>query len=111
MGGWESAGYYYYAGDGIYTVPFTPEQGFGKITLTTNTDDAAKVYVNGEYVGQKLWLADEFDLTDFLKEGENTIEVRVTSTRANQFACSIGEFGATRTENGILKPMVIHYYR
>ncbi len=111
VGGWENYGFYYYAGDGIYTVPFTPEQGFSKITLTTNTDDAAKVYVNGEYVGQKLWLADEFDLTGFLKEGENTIEVRVTSTRANQFACSIGEFGATRTENGILKPMVIHYYR
>ncbi len=111
FGGWEQSGYYYYSGDGIYTFRVTPEQGFRKVTLTLNTDDAAKIYVNGEYAGQKLWLADETDITDFLKDGENEIEVRVTSTRANQFACSIGMYGGFRTENGILKPMELHYYR
>ena len=40
--------------------------------------------------------------------GSNDIAYAVDLTK---FACSIGEFGATRTENGILKPMVIHYYR
>ncbi len=111
FGGWESHGYYYYSGDGIYTFRVTPEKGFRKVTLTTHTDDAAKIYVNGQYAGQKLWLADETDLTPFLCEGENEIEVRVTSTRANQFACSIGMYGGFRTENGILQPMELHYYR
>ena len=73
--------------------------------------DTSKFYypIFDKFTHRVLYMT--YDLTGFLKEGENTIEVRVTSTRANQFACSIGEFGATRTENGILKPMVIRYYR
>ncbi len=111
--GWEKAGFPFYCGDGIYRCTVTPEEGFRKTTLTIHTEDAARVYVNGVYAGQKLWIADELDLTEFLKPGENEIEIHITSTRQNMFTCEIGAlwYYADRVnENGVLKPMELHYY-
>jgi hypothetical protein len=77
------------------------------------------VWVNGEYAGKKLWLDNTVDVTSFLKPGENEIEVRITSTRANLFGCEAdafeeslfyGSYAATRTENGLLAPIELHFY-
>ena len=114
-GGWEQAGYPYFCGTGIYKTSFTAEEGFRKAVLTVNTKDIATIFVNGKPAGEKLWVADKTDITDLLHSGENTIEVRITSTRANMFAAEwyphAPYLSMTRTENGVLKPMEILYER
>ncbi len=115
--GWEKNGYYYYTGMGIYKTKVTVDSDFNFAALTVNAKDIAEVYVNGEYAGTKLWVADETDISKFLKKGENEIEVRITSTRANSFACVayLDEWGTDsaerRTQNGILAPMTIQLYK
>ena len=117
--GWEKAGYPYFTGDGTYKTKVTVEAGWEKAVLTVPTLDIAMVWVNGEYAGKKLWKATELDVTQWLKSGENEIEVRITSTRANFFGCEAdafeeslfyGSYAAERTENGLLAPMELHFY-
>ena len=117
--GWEKAGYPYYCGDGIYKIAVTVDGRWEKAVLTVPTEDVAMVWVNGEYVGKKLWLYREMDVTGFLKPGENTVEIRTTSTRANMFRCDAegfdesifyAHFAAEQTENGLIAPLELHFY-
>ena len=114
-GDWAELGYPYFCGVGVYKTRFTAEEGFRKASVTLNTKDIAKVYVNGAYAGQKLWVADETDISDLLQPGENEIEVQITAPRANMFAAEwyphAPHYSMTKTENGILAPMEIHYDR
>ena len=117
--GWEKAGYPYYIGDGIYKVCVSVEAGWKKAVLTIPTDDIAMVFVNGQFVGKKLWLKNDMDVSDFLKPDSNEIEVRVTSTCANLFGCEAdgfeesifyGHYSAERTNNGLIAPLELHFY-
>ncbi len=114
-GNWEEAGYPNFCGVGIYKARFTAEEGFRKASVTLHTKDIARIFVNGTYAGQKLWIADETDITDLLQPGENEIEVQITAPRANMFSAEwyphAPHYSMTRTENGILEPMEIHYDR
>ena len=77
----------YYSGTAFYTNTFTlnnlPEQE----TLYVNLNRVgvmAKVKVNGTYVGG-LWTAPyRLDITDFVKAGENQVEVEVVNTWVNR---------------------------
>ena len=77
----------YYSGTAFYTNTFTlnnlPEQE----TLYVNLNRVgvmAKVKVNGTYVGG-LWTAPyRLDITDFVKAGENQLEVEVVNTWVNR---------------------------
>jgi len=115
--GWEKNGYPYYTGVGVYQTSVTVEPGFNKATLTVNTEDIADIYVNGQLAGTKLWLKDETDITACVKPGKNEILVRITSTRANSFACQcfVDEWASqkaeVRTENGVLAPMRVTFYQ
>ncbi len=117
--GWEKAGYPYYCGDGIYKTIVTVDGSWEKAVLTVPTEDVAMIWVNGEYVGKKLWLHREMDVTGFLRPGENTVEVCTTSTRSNMFRCDaegfdasifFAHYAAEQTENGLLAPMELHFY-
>ena len=118
--GWEQAGYPWFSGDGVFKTTFTVQEGFEKVVLTVPTRDIASVWVNGTFVGKRLWLAEEVDITSAVKPGENALEVRVTSTRANMYGCPTAErfgsgpiyaaYAGERTENGILAPMEVHTY-
>lgn len=44
------------------------------------------LYVNHVNVGYKMWAPYTFDLTHFVKEGENLIEVEVTNSLANKMS-------------------------
>ena len=119
--GWEQAGYPWFAGDGVYKTAFTVEADCKKVVLTLPTRDIASVWVNGEFAGKRLWLSEELDVTPYVKPGENTLEVRVTSTRANMYGCPTAErfgsgpiyaaYAGERTENGLLAPMEVHTYK
>ncbi len=119
--GWEQIGYPWFSGDGVFKTSFSVEDGFEKVVLTVPTRDIASVWVNGQFVGKRLWLAEEVDITTAVRPGENALEVRVTSTRANMYGCeTASRFGSgaiyaayagERTENGILAPMEVHTYK
>lgn len=79
------------SGTGIYTASFKVDKlvpgkkymiDLGKVYYTAN------VIVNGKNVGKRLFAPYSLDLTKSLKEGENKIQVQVTTTRLNGF---IGE--------------------
>ena len=112
--GWEQIGYPWFSGDGVFKTAFSVEDGFEKVVLKVPTKDIASVWVNGQFVGKRLWLAEEVDITSAVKPGENALEIRVTSTRANMYGCETGfrfgtgaiyaAYAGERTENGILAP-------
>ena len=112
-GGWEQAGYPHFCGIGVYKVRFTAAENFRTAAVKLHTKDVAAVHVNGCFAGQKLWTADEVDITGMVRMGENEIEVRITPTKANMFGAECfpqePHLSMTRTENGILAPLEIYY--
>ena len=114
-GNWEKLSYPYFCGIGIYEVNAVVDGDFRKAVLKLNTDDIAQVLINGKDAGTKLWASDLLDVTGLLQSGENRIEVRITASRANMFAAEwyphAPHLSMTHTENGILKPMELRFYR
>ncbi|MCD7755055.1 MAG: DUF4981 domain-containing protein [Firmicutes bacterium] len=65
---------------GIYEREFTLAEKWGKVYFVLEgVSSCAYLYVNGQYVGftQGSHLQSEFDITDFVCPGENTIRVKV----------------------------------
>ncbi len=46
-------------------------------------DDVLEVLVNGQSAGVRLWEPYQVEITDLLKPGENTLELRVANTLVN----------------------------
>jgi hypothetical protein len=46
-------------------------------------DDVLEVLINGQSAGVRLWEPYQIEVTDLLKPGENTIEMRVANTLVN----------------------------
>ncbi len=46
-------------------------------------DDVLEVMVNGQSAGVRLWEPYQIEVTDLLKPGENTLELRVANTLVN----------------------------
>jgi hypothetical protein len=46
-------------------------------------DDVLEVLVNGQSAGVRLWAPYQIEVTDLLKPGENTLELRVANTLVN----------------------------
>ena len=77
-----------YSGTGSYTKQFSVPEGFladgRRIHLDLgNVRELADVTVNGSPVGALDWSPYSVDVTDLLREGENTVAVKVTNTQAN----------------------------
>lgn len=83
--GWEEQGYPYYSGEGIYEMDYSVTKPFKKAVIRLTTTDVAQLYVNDRFVTFKAWAPYEADITDFIKQGENKIKIRITSTRGNMF--------------------------
>lgn len=79
---WNDQGYACYTGDGLYAAEFKAPAD-GKVILEMETTDVAEVYVNGQFVGKRLWDPYRLDLSPFVAEGINRLEIRVTSTLSN----------------------------
>ena len=43
------------------------------------------VFINGIHAGKRIWAPFELDVTDLIKKGENSIEVRIIPTNRNSF--------------------------
>ena len=79
---WNGQGYALYAGDGIYKAKFNVTET-KPTRLALETSDVTEIFVNGERVAKRLWHPFEADITSYISEGENTLELRVTSTYSN----------------------------
>jgi hypothetical protein len=79
---WNGQGYALYAGDGIYNAKFNVTEK-NPTRLSLETSDVTEITVNGRVVAKRLWHPFEVDITDYISEGENTLELRVTSTYSN----------------------------
>ena len=98
-GNWAKQGYKFFSGTGIYKTGVTVEKEFKKAELIVDTKDVAEVYINGEYAGRRIWAYENVDITKQLKQGENDIEVRVTS--------NLGNLLGTPCVNGIMTPIAV----
>lgn len=78
-----------YSGRGRYTKRFTVPPAFlaagRRVQLDLGqVDEIAEVRLNGRPVGDLVWAPYELDVTRALRAGENTLEVVVTNTQANE---------------------------
>ncbi|HTE59822.1 MAG TPA: glycosyl hydrolase, partial [Solirubrobacteraceae bacterium] len=78
-----------FSGRGRYTRRFAVPPGFladgRRIQLELGqVDELAEVRLNGRDVGSRVWAPYRLDVTDALREGENTLEVVVSNTQANE---------------------------
>lgn len=79
---WNGQGYRCHTGVGIYTAEFVLEKK-QCVWLEMETTDVAEVWVNGKYVGKRLWDPYVMELSDCVVVGVNRLEVRVTGTLSN----------------------------
>ena len=83
---WTNQGYPHFSGQAIYRKSFElPESFTGQRVFMEPEmqDDVLEVMVNGESAGVRLWAPYQIEITDLLKSGENTIELRVANTLVN----------------------------
>ncbi len=79
---WNDQGYYFYTGEGVYSGEFVAKAG-EKIMIEVDTIEIAEVIINGKSAGKRIWDPYTLDLTPFVADGVNKLEVRVTSTGSN----------------------------
>ena len=96
-----------YAGIGVYTQSFMLDEADvdGRFTLDLGQVlVAAEVFVNGRSVGVRLARPFSFDLTEKVREGENTIDVHVASTIAPHYQ-TIPALHLGPVKSGLLGPV------
>jgi hypothetical protein len=83
---WTAQGYPHFSGRAIYRKTFElPEAFVGqRVFLEPEmVDDVLEVTVNGRSAGVRLWTPYQVEITDLLKPGENTLDLRVANTLVN----------------------------
>jgi glycosyl hydrolase family 106( putative alpha-L-rhamnosidase)/glycosyl hydrolase family 2/alpha-L-rhamnosidase-like protein len=106
-GDWKNFAMPTYSGIGIYkqTVSFAQEELKKKTILDLGiVRVAAEVLVNNKSVGVRLARPYKFDISSYLREGDNTIEVRVANTIAPHYT-TIPALHIGPTESGLLGPV------
>lgn len=109
VGDWTQQGYPFYSGTGIYraTVDLPTEYvGTGRVWLEADCDeDVLEVSVNGGEPKIAPWHPYRLDVTEDLREGENTVEIKVTNTLINILE------GEARRSGLFVPPRLVHEHR
>ncbi len=86
FGSWVRQTYPFYSGRMVYSTPFHVRKK-AKTWLRLNQPSGIlfKVRVNGEEAGKILWQPYELELTPYLKDGENLLEIEVVSSLQNSW--------------------------
>jgi hypothetical protein len=98
-----------YSGVGVYSQQMTfaaSELGRRVLLDLGQVLVAAEVQVNGEQVGVRLARPFEFDLTPFVRAGENQLEVRVANTIAPHYR-TIPALNTGPTDSGLIGPVAV----
>jgi hypothetical protein len=81
---WTAQGYPFYSGLGVYRRTFELRDDTSRVFLQPElADDVVEVVVNGRTAGVRLWPPYEVEITDYLRAGENVVELRVANTLVN----------------------------
>ncbi|MBR4720286.1 MAG: hypothetical protein IK057_00850 [Clostridia bacterium] len=76
----------------------------GRIVLDMGrVAEQAEVYLNDRYVGYKLWAPYTLDVTDYVKQGKNSLKIEVTNSLANKY-------GNVKLPSGLLDKVVLKTY-
>ena len=106
LGSWtENETYKDFCGTLCYKTEFeTDLKDVNKIVLDMGqVAEQAEVYLNGKYVGYKLWAPYNSDLTEYVRSGKNSLEIEVTNTLANKYS-------ENRLPSGLLDRVVLKIY-
>ena len=88
MGSWKEKGMPFYSQKVSYRQDFDVKKSSGsffKIKLNNWKGSVSEVWVNGEKAGLVAWQPGELDVTKWLKDGENQVEVKVCGSLKNTF--------------------------
>jgi|GEM_PF-304229 len=83
---WTDQGYPHFSGRAVYRKRFELPDSFTGQRLFVEPemqDDVLEVSVNGQSAGVRLWEPYQVEITNLLKSGENTLELRVANTLVN----------------------------
>lgn len=83
---WTNQGYPHFSGRAVYRKSFELPPSFtGRRVFVEPEmhDDVLEVLVNGQSAGVRLWAPYPVDITNLVKSGENTLELRVANTLVN----------------------------
>jgi hypothetical protein len=83
---WTGQGYPHFSGRAVYRRRFELPESFAgqRVFIEPQMqDDVLEVIVNGRSAGVRLWEPYQVEVTDLLKPGENTLELRVANTLVN----------------------------
>jgi hypothetical protein len=113
LGDWSEFGLSTYSGAGIYHKLTNLEKAHlkGKVLLDLgNVRTVAEVHVNGNSAGVRLARPFRFDITNFVKEGENEIQIKVVNTLANHMSTYPTKYiYEGQTQSGLLGPVEIRF--
>ena len=90
VGSWTDQGYPEYAGTAVYEKEFTLSKDHLKNRLWLIAGvgrDVLEVYLNGMKAGTRAWSPYSIDISAFVKEGKNKLELAITNTISNLFWC------------------------
>jgi hypothetical protein len=108
VGDWTKQGYPFYSGTGIYRTEFEVPAKYigGKLFLEVDCgDDVLEVSINGSKSQVVPWHPYRIDVTDLIKIGKNTVELKVTNTLINLLE-------AVQKASGIVPvPKLVHEHR
>jgi hypothetical protein len=93
---WTAQGYPFFSGRAIYRRRFELPAAFADQRVFVEPalgDDALEVIVNGQSAGVRLWAPYAVDVTELLREGENTLELRVANTLVNMLEATVRPSG------------------
>lgn len=76
-----------FSGEASYSCSFELKERGKKVTLSiSDVHYTTEVYVNSKSAGFRLWAPHDYDITDFIKTGTNTIEIKVCNCMANKMS-------------------------
>ena len=115
LGDWSQQALKSYSGGGVYTKGFSlaREHLHGQVVLDLGAvNTTAEVAVNGRSVGVGLARPYRFDITEYVRAGDNELEVTVFNTLANYFSTGPYESDYVfpgQTVSGLLGPVTIAF--
>lgn len=85
-GSWVAQGYPEYAGTGVYETnfEFLRKKNNNRLYLEVDVgEDVVEVWLNKKRVGTRAWFPYILDISRYIREGTNELELRITNTAAN----------------------------
>ena len=89
LGSWTGTGLASFSGEAIYERTFRVDRSFRGKRIELDCGEVgvtAEVWVNGQRVDDRVWEPFRFDITAFLRPGENRVRIAVTNSDANERA-------------------------